>query len=364
MSNVLGNGTILPSGLLGQQSVEFVSAFNKTYEQVQLRAGIIIAAYDLDSKGNIRKTAPEYDVLVMEQDRNRGTTTTTYKNVVSIESFGGMSDFFEYKRRPQTKTEKDSFQKTDGQFVLLLCLDGSSEKAIIIGSMKHAQRLSKLTAKAGLHLEGEYNGLNWSINKDGAFTLTFKSPTDNEGKIINEKLAGSNFNIKKDGTLQLSTQDLNKPELNESITLDKTKQSLSLTARKNTSISTGGDFTNAIKGSFNNTIEKDLSLSVTGSSTLSSKSLTLSLKEAFSVKAKSCQQEYEADCKIKAKKVDLAADAVAIGQGASALAVLGPQLIAWLSSHTHMVTGLGAPSTPPMTPPPSSMLSNTVKIKE
>lgn len=363
MSNILNNGTILPSSLLGSQSLDMVSAFNKSYENVQLKAGIITDCYDIDSKQNMRKTSPEYDVLVMEQDKHRGTTTTTYKNVISLDSFGGLADFFDFKRRPQVKKDKTNFHKNDGQLVLLLCLDGSSEKAIIIGGVKHAQRLSKLTAEAGLHLEGEYNGLNWQIDKDGALKILFKSPTDNEGKVKNEKLSGTNLNIKKDGSLQLTTQDLNKPELNESLTLDKTNQSLALTARKNTSITTGGDFTNAIKGSFNNTIGKDLSLNITGSSTITSKSLTITAQEALTIKAKESQQTYEANCKIQAKKIDLSGDSVAIGMGASALAVLGPQLMAWLNSHTHIVTAPGAPCTPPIAPCPPSALSNTVTLK-
>jgi hypothetical protein len=363
MSNILNNGTVLPSSLLSSHSADFVSAFNKTYESVQLRAGIVIASYDIDNKQNIRKTTPEYDVLVMEQDRNRGTTTTTYRNVITIDSFGGMADFFEFKRRPQAKNEKKDFHNNDGQLVLILCLDGSSEKAIIIGGVKHAKRLTKLTAEAGLHLEGEYNGLNWQIDKDGALKILFKSPTDNEGKVKNEKLSGTNINIKKDGTLQLTTQDLNKPELNESLTLDKTNQSLSLTARKNTSITTGGDFTNSIKGSFNNTVGKDLSLNITGSSAITSKSLTATLQDSLTIKAKSAQMTYESDCNIQAKKIDLAADSVAVGQGASALAVLGPQLLAWLNTHTHVATAPGAPTTAPMAPAPSSVLSNTVTIK-
>ena len=173
MDHILNTGAVLPSSLLSKQNTSMVSAFNKIYNNVQLRAGVIIKTYDIDNENNSNKTSVEYDVLVLEQDKDNGTTPITYRKVISMDSFGGMADFFEFKRRPKTKEKSiDNMTDNDGQLVILLCLDGNAKKGIIIGGMKQAKRLTKLTAKAGLHLEGEYNGLNWKIDKDGAFTVT------------------------------------------------------------------------------------------------------------------------------------------------------------------------------------------------
>lgn len=64
-------------------------------------------------------------------------------------------------------------------------------------------------------------------------------------------------------------------------------------------------------------------------------------------------------------KISLTGSLVDIGEGASALAVLGPQLVSWLNSHTHMSPGglTPAPTSAPLSPPPSDMLSTSVKLK-
>lgn len=366
MSNILSTGAVLPSTLLSVQDSSAMSAFNKIYNNVQLRAGTITASYDIDNPNNINKKSPEYDVLVLEQDRNSGTTPITYRNVISMDSFGGISDFFEFKRRSKTKEKtKSDVLDNDGQLVLLLCLDGNAKKGIIIGGIKQAQRLTKLATKAGLHLEGEYNGCNWKIDKDGAFTVTFKGPTDNEGKLKKPEVSGSTVKIEKDGSIELNTSKTDKPEKNESLRLDKTKQEVNVTSRKNISVVAGGDFTNDIKGSFNQTIGKDLVQKIAGTATCNAKSLTITATEALTITAKSTSQTYDASCQIKAQKIELNGESVAVGAGASYLAVLGPQLISWLASHTHppIPPLVGGPVLPPTTPPPDSMLSNTVMIK-
>lgn len=366
MSNILNTGAVLPSSLLSVQNTSAISAFNKVYNNVQLRAGSIIATYDIDNEHNVNKQTPEYDVLVLEQDKDNGTTPITYRNTISMDSFGGMADFFEFKRRAKTKEKtKDNIVNNNGQLVLLLCLDGNAKKGIIIGGIKQAQRLTKLASKAGLHLEGEYNGCNWKIDKEGAFILTFKGATDNEGKAKKQDVSGSTIKIEQDGSVELNTSKTDKPDKNESIRLDKTKQEVSITSRKNLTTSVGGDFTNAIKGSFSQNINKDLVQKIVGTATCNAKSLTITTVEALSITAKSTLQTYESGCIIKAQKIELNGETVAVGSGANALAVLGPQLLSWLASHTHppIPPLVGGPVLPPTTPPPDSILSSTVMIK-
>ena len=83
--------------MLGSQSGRDSSAFNRTYQNFPIRAGIVIQRYELDDKNNLSKLAIEYDVIVIEQDRNMGTMPITYKNCLSSESLGSIGDFFEKK---------------------------------------------------------------------------------------------------------------------------------------------------------------------------------------------------------------------------------------------------------------------------
>lgn len=364
MSNVLRNGTVLPSSLLSLQSSDFASAFNKTYENVQLRAGIVTKVYEIDDKSNHSKVNTEYDVQVMEQDSNRGSTTITYKNCIALDAFGGMSDFLDVKFRAKKveKNKGDSFS-SDGSLVLLLCLDGSSEKAIIIGGIKHMRRLSTLTSKEGLRLEGQYNGINWTINNDGALVLTFKGPTENDGKLKKEDVYGSQFKIEKDGSLELNSQYKDQTKPFDKIRIDKTKGNIETSCRKDQVENVGGDNKIDIKGNLDVKTGKDWLVKCTGSCNLAMKIFDVKVEQGLTIAAKECQQIYETKCSIKAQKIELNGDLVSVGSDATAAALLGPQVLTWLQTHTH--TGnLGAPTSPPSTPPPASLLSKAVTLKE
>lgn len=62
-----------------------------------------------------------------------------------------------------------------------------------------------------------------------------------------------------------------------------------------------------------------------------------------------------------AMSMDVNATAINLGSGAVEPAVLGQQLLTWLTSHVHP-TGVG-PSGPPTPPPTPALLSTTVKVK-
>jgi len=206
----LANGTVLPSGLLSQDTRSGLAGFNKTYKNFALRAGIVIASYDVDSKKNVSKILPEYDILVIEQDENRGITPVTYRNCIMANGFGGIGDYLEYRLRPQKKkTNKKldgkDFAGQDGSIVLILCLDGVSEKAIIVGGLQHPERKTKLKGKDQI-LAGEFNGMAISIADDGSANLTFKGATENDGTPKDKSQGNTTIDIEKDGTLQFKNK--------------------------------------------------------------------------------------------------------------------------------------------------------------
>jgi hypothetical protein len=205
---------IPPSSLLGALDSKKISSLSRRFENTPLRLGVISRCFELDDPNNLSKLVPEYEVITKESNEN-GIRYVKYSNCLSADGFGGIADFFEYKMRPtKIAIDKDpekvshDFKKQNGTLVLLLCLDGFSEKALIIGGFSNVldqkkQRKTTLTKENGLHLEGEYNGLNWQINKNGEFTLTFRSPTDNDGKIIDKKYSGTYAKIDKTGSFEV-----------------------------------------------------------------------------------------------------------------------------------------------------------------
>jgi hypothetical protein len=207
MDNFLDNGAVLPSGLLGIDQQAMIGGFNKSYRNTPLRLGIIVRGYAISDTNNLTKLTTEYDVIVFEQNEDRGSSLMTYKNCISAEGMGSIPDFFEKTLRIRENAPSiNSFIDTKGQngaVVLLHCLDGMSEKAIIVGAVTHPDRKTTLV-NTEPYLEGEYNGVNIKIANDGSATLTFKGATDNSGKVIDSSQGNTTVSIAKDGSFQIN----------------------------------------------------------------------------------------------------------------------------------------------------------------
>jgi hypothetical protein len=207
MSNFLNNGTVLPHGLLGCSPIDRLRGFNQTYKNTGLKAGIVIRAYAFDDPLNRTGLCTEYDVLVIEQDEDKGTTGITYRNCLYSQGFGSISDFFEFNLRPKTKTLDNSdlteFSGQDGAIVLIQCLDGLSDRGIVIGAINHPDRSSNIPTTEP-QLAGEYNGVNIVINQDGSCALTFKGATQNDGTPTDASQGNTVLQIETDGSFQFS----------------------------------------------------------------------------------------------------------------------------------------------------------------
>jgi hypothetical protein len=220
---------ILPSSLLKQQDSNNFSYQNKILKNSSLRMGVVIETIEIDDKEkSINGIAPEYDVLVVDQEEDGPLSTTVYRNCLSAQFFGGVADFFEAKLRSPDKAKeiekKVDFTNEDitGSVVLLLCLDSNAEKAIIIGSLGNPNRKTTLTKENEQHLEGEYNGVNWQINKDGEFTVTFKSKTNNKGEYDDETSGGTYLKMDKKGNFEINDDE------SELIQIDKENKAINI----------------------------------------------------------------------------------------------------------------------------------------
>lgn len=205
MTNFLNNGAVLPHGLLGNTSASSMAGFNKTYRNTSIRMGIIVESYPKSHDNNHSKLTTEYDVLVFEQNEDKGSSVMTYKNCLSSEGLGSIADFFEKTLRvKESKSSQSNDLNTSGQngaVVLIQCIDGMTEKAIIVSGLTHPDRSTTLSNS--LHLEGEYNGVNIKVNNDGSTSLVFKGATDNNGKITDPSQGPTTVKIETDGSYQV-----------------------------------------------------------------------------------------------------------------------------------------------------------------
>jgi len=197
------------------EMADISSEYNSNvFGNAKLKNGIVVKVYEKDDEANLSKKFPEYDVLVVEQKETHTVEPVLYKHCTWPDIFGGRADFFEYKLRPVKINEaKDkgktpistTFKDQFGSMVLLLCLDGATDKGVIVGGVPHPGRTTNLSKENGIHLEGEYNGMRWQINKDGELTVTFKSKTDDKGVPQDETSGGTFVKMDKEGSIQMDT---------------------------------------------------------------------------------------------------------------------------------------------------------------
>lgn len=307
MSNVMDNGAVLPNGLLAASDQNMMAGFNKTYKNNALRIGVVVASYPVSNDKNRSKLTSEYDVLVVEQQENKGTTTLLYRNCMSSEGLGSIADFFEKALRPKkkktTKGDSVNLKGQDGAIVLLLCLDGMSDKGIIISALTHPDRKTTLKDE-GPRLEGEYNGLNIKVEKDGSATLTFRGATDNNGKVLDKTQGDTVIGIEKDGSFQTKHKTITHR-------LDKNGKA-SLTADNDISNTTKKNFNVTATESINMKATKDFNLQcvalvakASGSATLECQKLAINSQSDIMIKGSQFKVEAEAMAKIKATTITL-----------------------------------------------------------
>jgi hypothetical protein len=311
-------GVVLPSGLMDRPKEERISYFNRKYQNTPLRMGCIVKIHEVDDKTNVSKLFVEYDVVTDEQKVTLGQSFTTYPNCIALDSLGGLADFFEAKLRvsKDEKFEKSyDFKKQDGTMVLILCIDGFSDKPIIIGGVGHQARKTNLTKNNELHLEGEYNGMNWRVNKDGELKITFKSKTDNKGKPQDEKAGGTFFEINKKGSVDINTNLEGDDETymrmdkeNKDVGL-KAGANIGLTAKKNIELTAEADIKGAAKA--------NVEFAAEGSAKYSSKSAFDIMSDAkVNIKGASINVEADGNYKLKASNVIVSSPNIKLGDAA------------------------------------------------
>jgi hypothetical protein len=262
MNNILENGTVLPSGLLGQQGSEAaIAAFNRSYRDTRLKAGIVIKSYAYNDPANQNGLCTEYDVISIEQFENKGSTSILYRNCISTQGFGSIADYLEFTLRPKTmqlNNGSPTFSNQDGAIVLIQCLDGVGDKAAVIGTLIHPDRTTNITSTAP-QLSGEYNGVNIEIANDGSCSLTFKGATNSQGIPTNSSQGNTVFQIKTDGSFEFN---------HSAITISADKSGvLTINAKGNANVTVGGNSTITTSGNTN--------LNTTGTTTIKSKEIDL-----------------------------------------------------------------------------------------
>lgn len=295
--------------------------------------GQVTKTYFVDDPQNRSKQYVEYDVLA--RDAKGGMVT--YKNCRYAGDMYSTSDFSETILQDSDFAFKGKLEKANlpenlsGTRVIIGFLDGSLDKPIIIGGAPHKRKKGSTKAD-GVRKRGEFRGLSWEISKKGELNLTYQGNRKPDGSLERPDSGPTSIKIDESGNLEID-QSKNGTPINN-LKFDRNSGKISINSDSNLEIDVDGS-----------KIELD-----GGSVKISTGSTEITLDSSGQIE-------------LKGQMVD-------IGEAASALAALGPQLMSWLTSHTHIVPVLSGssagayPSQPPTVPPPTSILSTSVKLKD
>lgn len=138
--------------------------------------------------------------------------------------FGDVYNYEEWTPRfNKVTSSKDDPEPWDykvrvGEVVMVVAIDGGHSEGVILGSLKHPARKSKLK-KEEYSYNSQYNGIETTIDKDGAWKVTFKGIPKNEKDLYkdtkngikeaeyDEKLMGTFIGIDKEGSIEFNDFD-------------------------------------------------------------------------------------------------------------------------------------------------------------
>jgi hypothetical protein len=133
-----------------------------------------------------------------------------------------------------------SFQYKAGDHVLIACINGSGRDGVILGGLKHPGREGELDADEIAYLN-RFNGLEKSIDKDGAYKVTFNGAPVNTAQldapptssplpkpIYDSTVAGSFYGFDNTGSFEVNDAQ------GQSLRIDKTSKGITVKSGVNT----------------------------------------------------------------------------------------------------------------------------------
>lgn len=305
---------IIPSSLQQVSDGSDFNSYNKVFSDYTLKVGVVTKKYEIDDVNNVSKAFPEYDVLAISQEKSLATSSVLYKKCQIMQGFGGLGDFMEYKLREPEQDPKNSQNDTDpreenGSIVLLLCMHGHQDNAVILGALQHPKRKTKLGADSGQALEGEFNGVSWQINDDGELRITYKSKTNNDGKPQDTEAGGTFVTITKDGSF-----DINTGNDSEYIRIDKPNKDVGINAGNKMGITAKDAIGFNAGANLNLNAGADWKVDASASATIAvGSSFDIESGSGVTVKSPMVEVTGESMLKLKSAMVDISGDLVLVG---------------------------------------------------
>ncbi len=185
------------------------------FDEFALRYGEVQEIIYPDSNKSRWKGAVEYNVFV-QRKINGAWVGAMYLNCLMNNVFGGAADQCRWTPRvPDSPSTTVTYNENNGGIalgskVLLLCLNGETSEAYIIGGLHDKDFKDDKAKDLGHHYFSIFNGISCFIDKDGQLTVTYGGKTKIDGKKDDEakdEQVGSYVKFSKNGNIEVSDKD-------------------------------------------------------------------------------------------------------------------------------------------------------------
>jgi hypothetical protein len=190
---------------------------NDAFGKVRMMVGEVQAMYHKNHPKNVSKKFTEYQVCVKERVNNTAVSRM-YEHVIQRDLFGGKADTFHFTYRPDTSAKRDVKDPRPalGSKVLLMCINGEVNSAVIVGGIRDANGEedddgTNGQGDLGHHMHFRFNGIDFVINNDGELTLTYQGAQKIDGTPADgvdvDKMTGTTVKITKEGNFTVADKD-------------------------------------------------------------------------------------------------------------------------------------------------------------
>lgn len=202
---MLPDGTIIPSFLGTKSTGRLGNIGNQT--NLSLRQGEVMDIVYPGDKRNLSKKQVEYVVRVVVKDGNGSATQVNY-NAVQVDTlFGGIADLLTYTFRTRLANDAPKpGQLGLGSKVLLLCINGDTPQAVIMGGLRdlaNMQGVGSVDSNLGHNLAFQFNGVNVVIDKNGQLSIAKRGATNADGTLVEENSEPSTVLFDSSGNIAL-----------------------------------------------------------------------------------------------------------------------------------------------------------------
>lgn len=235
--SVLSDGTVVPS-FLSTRAGAGHSGFARSMMEMGLREGLVVAVHAPSADTNTNKHYYEYDVKVDHVD-NGTHTEIIFPRARLGNSFGGVADFVRWRPRLGGRASNDDGAIfSTGSRVYVMCVNGNTKSAIILGGAQHPVGSDPEGDEEPLFVF-EFNGIRAEIHPNGDFKLIHRGATDPMGVVEEDDATknGTSITMDAEGDILIGTG----ADSQNLIHLDSQGKRIHITGEEEVEIEAGGN---------------------------------------------------------------------------------------------------------------------------